>query len=152
MGVFLAYAAPGGHMLLDRELYLPREWADHAERRQEAGAPEAVAFATKPELARRMVERTRVAGVPAAWVTGDSISGGDRRLRVWLEQQEQHFVLAVTSAELLWAVLDGHRGSHALTSSPNTSPLRHGSASRLARVPRGRAGTTEPRCAWRGCN
>jgi SRSO17 transposase len=110
IGVFLTYAAPGGHVLLDRELYRPREWADDAARREEAGAPEAVTFATKPELARRMLERALVAGVPAAWVTGDSVYGGDRRLRVWLEQQEQPFVLAVTSAEPLWAVLDGQWG------------------------------------------
>lgn len=110
IGVFLTYAAPTGHVLLDRDLYLPREWADDAGRRQEAGVPEEVAFATKPELARRMLERALAAGVPAAWVTGDSIYGSDRRLRVWLEQQEQPFVLAVTSAEPLWAVLDGRWG------------------------------------------
>lgn len=110
IGVFLTYAAPQGHVLLDRELYVPREWADDAARRQEAGVPEEVAFATKPQLARRMLERALGAGVPAAWVTGDSIYGGDRRLRVWLEQQAQPFVLAVTSAEPLLAVLDGHWG------------------------------------------
>lgn len=60
-------------MLLDRELYLPREWADDAARREEAGVPEAATVATKPELARRMLERALAAGVPAAWVTGDSI-------------------------------------------------------------------------------
>jgi SRSO17 transposase len=110
IGVFLAYAAPEGHVLLDRELYLPREWAEDAERRHEAGVPDEVTFATKPQLARRMLERAFVAGVPAAWVTGDSIYGGDRRLRVWLEQQEQPFVLAVTSAEPLFAILAGHFG------------------------------------------
>jgi SRSO17 transposase len=110
IGVFLAYAAPEGHVLLDRELYLPREWADDGARRQEAGVPEEVVFATKPELARRLLARALEAGVPAAWVTGDSIYGGDRRLRVWLEQQAQPFVLAVTSAEPLWAVLDGRWG------------------------------------------
>ena len=66
IGVFLTYAAPEGHVLIDRELSLPREWADDAERRQEAGVPEAVTFATKPELARRMLERAIAAGVPAA--------------------------------------------------------------------------------------
>jgi SRSO17 transposase len=110
IGVFLTYAAPAGHVLLDRELYLPREWADDLPRRREAGVPQEVRFATKPQLARRMLERALVAGVPAAWVTGDSISGGDRRLRVWLEQQEQPFVLAVTSAEPLFAILAGHFG------------------------------------------
>jgi SRSO17 transposase len=110
IGVFLTYAAPQGHVLLDRELYLPREWAEDTERRQEAGVPETVTFATKPQLARRMLERVFAAGVPAAWVTGDSIYGGDRRLRIWLEQQEQPFVLAVTSAEPLFAFLAGHFG------------------------------------------
>jgi SRSO17 transposase len=110
IGVFLTYAAPQGHVLLDRELYLPREWAEDAERRQEAGVPQEVRFATKPQLARRMLERAFATGVPAAWVTGDSIYGGDRRLRVWLEQQGQPFVLAVTSAEPLFAILDGHFG------------------------------------------
>jgi SRSO17 transposase len=110
IGVFLTYAAPEGHVLLDRELYLPREWADDAVRRREAGVPEAVTFATKPQLAQRMLERSLMAGVPAAWVTGDSIYGGDRRLRVWLEQHAQPFVLAVTSDEPLWAVRDGRWG------------------------------------------
>jgi SRSO17 transposase len=110
IGVFLTYAAPQGHVLLDRELYLPHEWVEDVERRDEAGVPQQVTFATKPQLARRMLERAFVAGVPAAWVTGDSIYGGDRRLRVWLEQQGQPFVLAVTSAEPLFAILAGHFG------------------------------------------
>src|SRR5215469_2173934 len=66
IGVFVTYASPQGHVLLDRELYLPQEWADDAERRREAGVPEEVRFATKPQLARRML--ARAAGVPAAWV------------------------------------------------------------------------------------
>ncbi len=131
----------------------PREWADDAERRQEAGVPEEVTFATKPQLARRMLERALAAGVPAAWVTGDSIYGGDRRLRVWLEQQEQPFVLAVTSAEPLCAVLAGHFGQpRADRIAAPTSPPTSGGVSRQAQGRRGRAGTTGPVCAWRGCN
>src|SRR5215469_8173050 len=110
IGVFLTYAAPAGHVLLDRALYLPREWAVDAVRRQEAGVPDEVTFATKPQLAQRMLGRALAAGVPAAWVTGDAIYGGDRRRRVWLEQHEHPFVLAVTRDEPLWAVLDGRWG------------------------------------------
>src|SRR3989442_4609429 len=51
VGVFLAYVSPSGHVLLDRRLYLPREWAEDTERRREAGVPDDVAFRTKPELA-----------------------------------------------------------------------------------------------------
>src|SRR5215208_3429219 len=48
IGVFVGYASPKGRAGLDRALYLPKEWAQDAERRAEAGAPEAVAFRTKP--------------------------------------------------------------------------------------------------------
>ena len=51
IGVFLTYASAQGRTLLDRELYLPRVWADDLERRREAGVPEKVEFRTKPQLA-----------------------------------------------------------------------------------------------------
>src|SRR6516225_2636873 len=53
VGVFLGYATRRGRALLDRELYLPREWAEDEERREEAGVPERVRFAAKIALARR---------------------------------------------------------------------------------------------------
>jgi SRSO17 transposase len=81
IGVFLAYASDQGHAFLDRELYLPQEWAEDAERRRAAGVPETVSFQTKPQLARRMLERTLDAGVPTGWVTADHIYGGEYRLR-----------------------------------------------------------------------
>jgi SRSO17 transposase len=102
IGVFLAYASAQGRTFLDRELYLPKEWAAARERRAEAGVPEEVEFRTKPQLARRMLERVLAAGVPARWVTGDEVYGGDRRLRVWLEEQHVAHVLAVKSTEPLW--------------------------------------------------
>jgi SRSO17 transposase len=43
-------------------------------------------------------------------VTGDSVYGGDRKLRLWLEQQEQPFVLEVACDEPLWYRLDGRCG------------------------------------------
>src|SRR5215510_11976060 len=42
VGVFLAYAGRGGRAFLDRALYLPRAWAEDADRRDEAGVPETV--------------------------------------------------------------------------------------------------------------
>jgi len=99
VGVFLAYASPAGVAFLDRALYLPEEWTDDAARRVAAHVPEDVGFATKPQLARTMLERARAAGVPAAWVTADSVYGDDRRLRIWLEAQEQPHVLAVSGKE-----------------------------------------------------
>jgi SRSO17 transposase len=71
--VLLAYAAPdGSRALIDRELYLPEKWAADRDRCRAAGIGDDVAFATKPELARQMIERAvkaRIcgpAGTPAA--------------------------------------------------------------------------------------
>jgi SRSO17 transposase len=47
--------------------------------------PEQVRFATKRELARRMLERALDAGVPAGWVTADEVYGGSPTLHAWLE-------------------------------------------------------------------
>jgi SRSO17 transposase len=103
VGVFLAYASSKGYTLLDRELYLPKEWAEDEARRREAGVPEEVQFQTKPQLARKMLERALEAEIPCKWVTAHEVYGGDRNLRRWLEEQEQAFVLAVTSNEPLWS-------------------------------------------------
>ncbi len=107
IGVFLAYASPHGRTFLDRDLYLPKEWANDAERREEAGVPEAVTFATKPHIARTMLERAFKAGIPAAWVTADSIYGGDWNLRRELTERGQSYVLGVTSKQSLWVWENG---------------------------------------------
>jgi len=102
VGVFLAYAAPAGTAFLDRALYLPRGWADDPARRAEAGVPADAEFRTKGQLARAMLERAFAAGVPAAWVTGDEVDGGDGGLRRWLEAEGRAYALAVRANERLW--------------------------------------------------
>jgi SRSO17 transposase len=101
IGVFLAYASKKGHALIDRALYLPERWAGDAARRAQAGVPEAVAFVTKPKLGLAMLQRVLMAGVPFAWVTGDSVYGSDHRLRRLIERHGRGYVLAVTSAQRL---------------------------------------------------
>jgi SRSO17 transposase len=97
IGVFCAYATDAGRALIDRELYLPRAWTDDRERARAAGIGDDVGFATKPELARRMLTRALDAGVPAGWLTADEIYGQDKRLRVWCEQHGLPYVLATRS-------------------------------------------------------
>jgi SRSO17 transposase len=94
LGLFLTYASLRGWAFIDRALYLPEEWAEDEARRQEAGVPEEVTFATKGELARKMLERAFEASVPAAWVTGGETYGTDKRLRRWLETRGRSYVLA----------------------------------------------------------
>jgi SRSO17 transposase len=103
VGVFLAYASAKGRALVDRELYLPKEWAADLGRRAEAHVPAEVEFATKPKLAQQMLARAVDAGVPAGWVSADEVYGGDARLRAWLEQQGLAYVLAIKATQPLWA-------------------------------------------------
>ena len=103
VGVFLAYASCHGTAFLDRALYLPREWAADPARCKKAGVPEGTAFATKPALARAMLERAFAAGVPAAWVTGDEVYGSDGGLRRWLEGERRPYVLAVRANQYVWS-------------------------------------------------
>lgn len=102
VGVFLAFAGREGHALLDRELYLPESWAGDPDRRRAAGIPPDVPFATKPQLAERMLKRAWKAGVKAAWVTGDAVYGNDAHLRRTLESNRQPYVLAVKSDQRLY--------------------------------------------------
>lgn len=94
VGTFLAYAAPAGHTLIDRELYLPKSWTDDRDRCRAAAVPEDVAFATKIEHAKAMITRALAARVPFAWLTADEAYGQVKGLRYWLEQRGVFHVLA----------------------------------------------------------
>ena len=101
VAVYLTYAAPGGHALIDRELYLPRSWTGDPARCAAAGIPEGTMFATKPKLARRVIARALDAGIPASWVAGDEVYGGDPGLRADLETRQMGYVLAVAKSHRL---------------------------------------------------
>src|SRR3954452_24056682 len=105
IGVFLSYGSSKGHALIDRELYLPQAWTNDRQRCDAVSVPPERAFLTKPQLAQLMIERAIAARVPFSWVAGDEVYGNDRRLRLWLEQQERPYVLAVRSTETLGAQL-----------------------------------------------
>lgn len=80
-GVFLGYASQKGYTLLDRRLYLPKEWIEddeYAEKRAKCGVPSDIIFQTKPELAAEMVQAAHEAGtLPFRWLACDSAFGQD---------------------------------------------------------------------------
>lgn len=101
VGVFLLYASSRGAAFLDRALYLPEEWTTDRVRCREAGIADGVQFATKGELAKQMLARAFAAGVPAQWVVGDTVYGYEE-LRLWLDEQQKNYVLAVPETHLVW--------------------------------------------------
>jgi SRSO17 transposase len=101
IGVFLGYASRHGRALIDRALYLPERWTRDPARCAAAGIPKDLTLATKPQLGLAMLDRALDAGVPFAWVTGDSVYGADHRIRRRLEAHRRGYVLAVTSGQRL---------------------------------------------------
>jgi SRSO17 transposase len=101
IGVFLGYAGRHGRVLIDRALYLPERWTTDPARCAAAGIPEGFTLITKPKLGLAMLERALDAGVPFAWVTGDSVYGADHRIRRFLEARQRGYVLTVTSGQRL---------------------------------------------------
>lgn len=101
IGVFLGYASHLGQALIDRRLYLPEPWAADDARRRRVRVPEAVSFATKPQIACELIAAALDAGVPCAWVLADALYGSDSRLRRMLEARHQPYVLAVRSNQCL---------------------------------------------------
>ena len=96
IGVFMAYVSGKGHAFVDRALYLPRAWTDDPARAAAAHVPPGTPFATKPRLARAMVERAIAAGVPFAWVAGDSIYGVGE-IETGLRRAGKGYVLGVNA-------------------------------------------------------
>lgn len=137
IGVFLCYASPHGAAFIDRALYLPKEWARDPPRRQEAGVPETVTVATKPALATEMGLRALAAGIPCGWVTGASMYGGDRTLRVILEQRDQPCVLAVPANEPLWRDGPHYMEARAIAAHLPVESWQRLSAGAGAKGPRG---------------
>jgi SRSO17 transposase len=98
VAVYLTYAAPRGHALIDRGLYLPKSWADDPDRCEAAGIPtDRRGFATKPALARALIRRAVAAKVPAAFVAGDEVYGADPQLRADIRGHGLGYVLAVAA-------------------------------------------------------
>lgn len=90
-------AGPRGHALIDRALYLPKSWAEDP---NAAPTPEPLhkrEFATKPALARQLIDRAVDAKIPAAWVAGDEVCGADPRLRAAIRGHHLGYVLAVAA-------------------------------------------------------
>jgi SRSO17 transposase len=118
LGVFLTYVSSKGRALIDRELYLPEQsWCADRARCQQAGIDQEVGFATKPELARRMLERLLAAGQRPAWFTADEAYGDNPGLRAWLQDQHLNYVMAISCDQRL---------------STPTGPVRADELARLA--------------------
>jgi len=97
IGVFATYASRHGHAFIDRRLYLPKAWAEDPPRMAAAHVPSGTAFATKPALARQMIERAIAADVAFSWVAADTVYGVGE-IETALRRAGKGYVLGVASS------------------------------------------------------
>jgi SRSO17 transposase len=90
------HGRPAGHALIGRALYLPADWAADEERRELAGVPDEVMFATKPELAGQLLKQAHDCGIRASFTVGDEVYGG-LDLRRSIRELGTGYVMAVRS-------------------------------------------------------
>jgi SRSO17 transposase len=94
VGVFLAYAAQAGYAPLDRRLYLPKDWADDAARREKCHVPSDVKFQEKWQIALELLDRS-LPGLAHGWITGDDELGRPAEFRAALRLRKERYVLDV---------------------------------------------------------
>ena len=100
VGVFLAYVTAAGQTLVDRRLYLPREWADNAPRRQQTYVPAAVRFEESWRIGLELLDRAG-ADLPFGWVAGDDELGRASAFRAGLRGRGLRYVLDVPRNTLI---------------------------------------------------
>src|SRR5262249_41036335 len=102
IAVSLHHVGENGSTALNWRLYLPEEWVEDSEKRQEAGIPEDVVFQTKWELALKMIDEVRVWGLPDRVVLGDAAYGEPTAFREELEKRELRYALGIQSNVGIW--------------------------------------------------
>jgi SRSO17 transposase len=139
VGVFLCYASPKGHAPLDRQLYLPQEWAVDAQRRDKTHVPPSVRFGERWRMGLDLLDRCSKEGLPHAWVTGDDEFGRCSVFRQALRERGERYILDIPASTLIRDV-QGRR--------PSKRPGR-GARPKLPFVQVRQWAALQPASAWR---
>ena len=124
VAVFANYCSAKGHAFIDRRLFLPEEWAEDRDRREEAGVPEEVVFRSKPELGLEMVATAVKEQLPFTWVGGDSVYGDSPTFVQGVRALGKWYVLDVSSEARVWLTEPQLRKTRASGSSRRRSTKR----------------------------
>ena len=91
VGVFLVYAGTDGYAPLDRQLYLPEDWAKDKVRRKECHVPPKVEFQEKWQIALDLLDRS-LPDVPHGWIAGDDEFGRVSQFRAKLRSRNERYI------------------------------------------------------------
>ena len=147
IGVFASYVSRHGHAFIDRALYLPKDWTDDPDRLKAAHVPDKVGFATKPQIARRMIARAIAARCRSPSSRRTACMARETSKRCCARQAKAMF----WASPPIMCSIPGARSS--LSAGPpqrsrKTFPRPLGGACRRAKEPKARACMTGPISNW----
>jgi len=103
VAVSLSLATVAASVPVDYQLYLPEAWAADRKRRRSVGVPDAVRFATKPQIALAQIRAAKARGVPQGIVLADAAFGSNTAFREGLNELELRYAVGVISSLTVWA-------------------------------------------------
>ena len=122
VAVSLSVATWGSSLPVEYRLYLPKEWAEDAERREKTEVPEEVEFQTKPAIALDQIRAAVAANLDRGVVLADAAYGINTEFRDGLTELELQYVVGVQSSMTVW--------------EPGKQPLPAKPRGRMGRPPR----------------
>ena len=122
VAVSLSVATWSSSLPISYRLYLPKEWAEDAERREKTEVPEEVRFQTKPEIALDQIRAAVAAKVACGVVLADAAYGINTEFRDGLTELGLQYVVGVQSSMTVW--------------EPGKKPLPAQPRGRMGRPPR----------------
>ena len=102
VAVSVSLACEMGSIPVAWQLYLPAIWAQDKARRAKAGVPEAIEFATKPQIALQQMRDLLAQGAPQHCVLADAGYGIDYAFRQGLSDMGLAYMVGITSAVVVW--------------------------------------------------
>jgi SRSO17 transposase len=103
--VLACYASQHGYTLVDRRLYMPKQWfsPSYLDRCDRCGVPADLAFQTQPELAWSLIERLHKEQIlPFTWVIGDEHFGNNPILLDRIAAAKLRYLMEVPHDTLVW--------------------------------------------------
>lgn len=102
VAVSLSVATWSSSLPVAYRLYLPKEWAADARRREKAEVPAEIEFQTKPEIALEQIRQAVEQKVPCGVVLADAAYGMNTAFRQELTKLELPYVVGVQSSMTVW--------------------------------------------------
>jgi SRSO17 transposase len=122
VAVSLSVATWSSSLPVAYRLYLPKEWAEDAEKRKRTEVPEEVEFQTKPDIALDQIRAALAANLHSGVVLADAAYGINTEFREELSKLGLQYAVGVQSSMTVW--------------EPGKQPLPAKSRGKIGRPPR----------------